>query len=402
MGAGSLRRWLRTPVAGLRDVAAADVLFGVVVSLSGFMSAVGATGSNAHNPNAGLAAAVAVLLMTAPVAVARRWPVAVCVVLAFSAPLNWVAIGHLVRCGAGLVAVFYVAFMLGVRCRIKPMIAGLALLAVNILCQAFSDPQLGSGVIVYMVPVAVAFTAAGWLVASRNATVAQLRARTLQLRAQRDENARLAVAGEQARIAGDLDGFLAGQVDRISGSATAGRAVLESSPEQAREAFEAISRSGRAALTRMRDVVANLKDSGTHPAGVEPAPVLAQLDRLLAEASEGTARLRVIGDPRLLTPGLELSAYRIIERLLEATDPDVTNDDASAADARSPVEVLVAFGAHQLELTVSGPTARQADARVALAAASERAAVHGGHLRTSTTDRQRTTVVALPLVAGHV
>jgi hypothetical protein len=263
-----------------------------------------------------------------------------------------------------------------------------------------SDPQLGSGVIAYMVPVAVAFAAAGRLLAARNTTVAELRASSAQLRAQREENARLAVATEHSRIAGDLDGFLTERIDRITAAATAGPALLAGSPDQARAAFETISRSGRSALTRMRDVVADLHDRG-EPAGTGPAPVLARLDRLLAEAGEGPAQLRVVGDPRLLPPGLELSAYRIVERLLEATD-----SDALGGPAADPVEVTVAFGPHELQLTVAGPV-RPAGAagprgtvRAALAAASERAGVHGGRLHTRTTDRRRTTVVTLPLVAG--
>jgi hypothetical protein len=396
MSRSSLTRWLVTPLA-LRDrIAVADVLFAAIVSGLAVQSALG-SGSNAHNPNAGAAAAVTVLLMTTPVLLARRWPVLISGALAVGAGLNWLLIGHLVRCGAGLLAVFYTAVVLGARCRIWSAAIGLGLLAVNIVCEALSDPQLGAGVIVYMVPIAVAFAAGGRLLRSRNATVAQLRTSTVQLRAQREENARLAVATEQARIAGDLDGFLADRVDRMSGAAAAGRALLAVEPAQARAAFETISQSGRAALTRMRDVVADLNNGAREPAGIEPAPVLARLDRLLADAAEGSAQLRIIGDPRLLPPGLELSAYRIVERLLEATDRDAT-----PVDLPGPTEVTVAFGPHELELTVTGPTARRADVRAALAAASERAAVHGGSMQTSTADRRRTTVVALPLVAGTV
>ncbi len=284
--------------------------------------------------------------------------------------------------------------MIGVRCRVRPAVLGLVLLALDVVCQALSDPQLGSGVIVYMVPIAAAFAAAGRLVSSRNTIVAQLRANSAQLRAQREENARLAVASEQARIAGDLDGFLTERIDRITAAAAAGPVLLAGSPEQAREAFETISQSGRSALTRMRDVVADLHHGGG-PTGTVPGPVLARLDRLLAEAGEGPARLRVVGDPRLLPPGLELSAYRIVERLLEATDRDTFGGFAD-----HPVEVTVAFGQHELQLTVAGPAGRRATVRAALAAAAERAGVHGGRLQTLTTDRRCTTVVTLPLVAG--
>jgi hypothetical protein len=396
MNRNSLVRWLATPLAGWERVTVADLVFAVALSALAVQSALG-TGSNADNPNAGATAALAVLLMATPVLFARRWPVQVCAALAFGAGLNWLVIGHLVRCGAGLLAVFYTAVVLGARCRTRVAAIGLALLAVNIVCEACSDPQLGSSVIVYMVPIAVAFAAGGRLLRSRNATVAALRTSTAQLRGQREENARLAVATEQARIAGDLDGFLADRVDRMSGAAAAGRAVLIAEPAQARAAFESISQSGRAALTRMRDVVANLNEGAGDPAVVEPAPVLARLDRLLADAAEGTAQLRVVGDPRLLPPGLELSAYRIVERLLEATERD-----ALPGDRPGPTEVTVAFGPHELELTVTGPSARRSDVRAALAAASERAAVHGGSMQTSVADRRRTTVVALPLVAGSV
>ncbi len=389
-------RSLVAPLAGWERVAVADVVFAAVLSGFAVQSALG-TGSNAHNPNAGATAALAVLVMTVPVVLARRRPVAVSAALAVGAGLNWVVIGHLVRCGAGLLAVFYTAFVLGARCRLRFAAMGLGLLAVDIVCQAYSDPRLGPGVIVYMVPIAVAFAAAGRLVRSRNATVAQLRISTAELRAQREENARLAVATEQARIAGDLDGFLAERVDRIAGAAATGRASLAGSPEHAREAFETIGQSGRAALTRMRDVVGDLTGAPGGPAGTEPAPVLAGLDRLLADAAEGSARLRIVGDPRLLPPGLELSAYRIVERLLEAIDGDLV-----PGHVRGPTEVTVSFGPHDLQLTVTGPTARRGDVRAALAAAAERAAVHGGSMRTSTVNRCRTTVVALPLVTGSV
>jgi hypothetical protein len=136
----------------------------------------------------------------------------------------------------------------------------------------------------------------------------------------------------------------------------------------------------------MRSVVASLRD----PAPTEPQPVLAQLDRLLDRAG-ADAHLRVSGDPRLLPPGLELSGYRIIEHLLLALEQGPS----------SRVDVAVAFGSDSLELTVVGRSARGNSVRPALAAATERAAVHGGTLHTEASGGRRTTVVTLPLAAGH-
>jgi len=100
----------------------------------------------------------------------------------------------------------------------------------------------------------------------------------------------------------------------------------------------------------------------------------------------------VTGDPRLLPPGLELSGYRIVEHLLS------TLEDNPAAR----VDVQLAFGPDQLELTVTGPTSRHTDVGPALSAAKERAALYGGTLRSQVSGGRRETVVQVPLAAGHV
>jgi signal transduction histidine kinase len=138
----------------------------------------------------------------------------------------------------------------------------------------------------------------------------------------------------------------------------------------------------------MREVVATLRDQ----APTEPQPVLAQLDRLLSQANLSDARLEVRGDRRMLPPGLDLSSYRIVEHLLLTLEREPT--------ARITVEV--AFGPDSLELKVVGPRARQGDARTALAAATERAELHGGTLRSISSAGRRETIVLLPLAAGQL
>jgi signal transduction histidine kinase len=137
----------------------------------------------------------------------------------------------------------------------------------------------------------------------------------------------------------------------------------------------------------MRGVVADLRDQ----APTRPQPVLAQLDRLLGQVTPAETRLQVTGDPRLLPPGVELSGYRIVEHLLVALE--------NHASAR--IDVVVVFGPDALELRVTGPSGRGNTVRPALAAASERAALHGGTLRTQTQGSRLETVVLLPLVAGR-
>jgi signal transduction histidine kinase len=379
-------RWLTKPVFGWRDVGIADLAFAVLLSADAVASTSGLTHPNAAHT--GLVAALAVLLMTAPVAIARRDPLLAAGLLAAGAAFNWLVIGHMVRCGAALPAAFYVAFTIGSRCRgSRRKTIGMVLIAINIACQGVSDPRLGASVVLYMVPISIGFMAAGRLLQSRNAAAERLRARTAELREQREQNAQLAVAAEQSRIADDLERYLPDQIDQIAAAARSGQDTLTAEPDEAQAAFVAIQDTGRATLAHMRGVVATLRDN----APTEPQPVLAQLDRLLGQAMQGETRLQVTGDPALLPPGVELSGYRIVEHLLVALE-----DDPGAA-----IEVRVQFTAEELALTVVGPTARRGDVRPALAAATERAALHGGTLHTKTSGGRRETVVLLPLAAGR-
>ena len=380
-------RWLTAPVFGWRDVGAGDIVWAFLLGALGVMSITGLTDSANHG---GFGASLAVLMMTAPVGLARRQPVVAAAVMAAGAGLSWGLFDNMVRCGVALPALFYVAFVIGSRTnRWRPAALGMALLFVDLICQAFSDPHLGgASVLPIMVPVAVGFMVAGRLLQRRNAVVIVLRARTAEARELREQNARLAVAADQARISAELGGFLQASVGAMAADASSGLAVLAERPDQAEEAFVAIQGTGRETLDHMRGVVADLKDQTS----TEPQPVLAQLDRLLGQATRAKAHLQVTGDPRLLPPGVELSGYRIVEHLLVALEDDPTAE----------IDVGVAFSPGSLELTVAGPSLRHGDARSALAAAAERATLLGGTLSSRASGGRLRAVVLLPLAAGHV
>jgi hypothetical protein len=368
----------------------ADVAFAVVLSALAASSLNGFSITGSSPQHASFGASLCVLLLTAPVMFARRNPLVVAAVLALGAAINLVLFDQLTRCGSALPAVFYSSFMVGSRSRRRRDHAalGTVLIAANVVCQCYSDPKLGPSVTIYMVPIAIAFVVAGRLFQARSAAVAALRRRTVELREQREQTARVAVATEQALIAEGLDGYLHDRIGEISKAAATGRAVLASSPDRAVDAFIAIQGTGRETLVHMRGVVAGLHDD----APTAPQPVLGQLSRLLAEFTPAQARLKVSGDPRTLPPGVELSGYRIVEHLLLAIE------NAPMAQ----VEVSLTFAPGALELTVAGPRARRGTSRAALAAATERAATLGGTLRTEASGGRRETVVLLPLADRHV
>lgn len=140
--------------------------------------------------------------------------------------LNWLAIGDLVRCGTGLPAVFYVAFVIGARRMAWPRVfLGGAALILNLICQACSDPQLGANVLLYLVPITLGFGVAGGFWRQRRANVARLRVETARLRDQRDATARLAVAADRARIASDFSSFLHDGVEQIAAAAASSNTI---------------------------------------------------------------------------------------------------------------------------------------------------------------------------------
>jgi hypothetical protein len=121
-------------------------------------------------------------------------------------------------------------------------------------------------------------------------------------------------------------------------------------------------------------------------AGIASQPALTQLDGLLVRAKGAGARLTVDGNPRALPAGVELSAYRVVEHLLEAVQ------DAPG------VEVGVRFADDALELRVTGPLRRRGAA--AIERARERAQLDHGRLEATTADGRAEALVSLPILAA--
>jgi hypothetical protein len=381
--ARDLRAPLNRTVAGLY---AADIVAALILSAY----AVGLTSGVVHtsHPHGGAAASVGVLAMTLPVAWCRRWPLAAAGVLAVAAVLNGVIFGPMVRCGATLPAIFLVTFAVGVKCDRARSAAGLLLCAGAAVAEGLYDPQIEAQGLVAVLPVLVAFFAAGRLVRARAETARELRRRSAELRRQREETARLAVLADRAKVTAELEGSLHTQIGVIAGTAATGLGALDADQDAARQALASIEHDGRAVLGHLREVLGSLQE----PASSEPQPTLARLSELLARATTADARLTVEGNPRTLPAGLELSGYRIVEHLLLALE-DAPN---------ATVDVRLSFYPDALELYVSGPPSPSADLRAVLAAARERASLHGGTVDSRLAGGVCYAMARLPLVSGHV
>jgi signal transduction histidine kinase len=160
---------------------------------------------------------------------------------------------------------------------------------------------------------------------------------------------REAVAAERAAIARELHDVVAHHMSVMVVQAGAARAVSESDPAATAEALRQIEASGRTGLTEMRRLLEVLKaeEDGN---GRAPQPGLARLSELVdaMRASGLPVEAVVEGSPRPLQPGVDLSAYRIVQEAL-------TNALRHAGGASARVVVRYDPGAVELEVADDGP-----------------------------------------------
>ena len=159
--------------------------------------------------------------------------------------------------------------------------------------------------------------------------------------------------------------------------AGAGERVLDDNPEQARDAFRSIRETGSEALEEMRRLLGLLRQKNDG-LSLAPQPSIARLGVLIEEvrAAGLPTELAVEGTPRTLAPGIELSAYRIVQEAL-------TNIRKHAGVASASVRVRYAEHEVVLEVDDNGNGGLETNGDGSghgLIGMRERAALYGGSL----------------------
>ena len=98
------------------------------------------------------------------------------------------------------------------------------------------------------------------------------------------------------------------------------RRVLGKNPDRDREVLAGIEETGRQAVMELHRMLGLLRKRDADPAHPElaPSPSLRRVDELVAQVREAglDASLTVEGEPADLPPGLDMSAYRIVQEAL--------------------------------------------------------------------------------------
>ncbi|MFE7128295.1 sensor histidine kinase [Streptomyces sp. NPDC057617] len=153
----------------------------------------------------------------------------------------------------------------------------------------------------------------------RTAYLDSVRARAEHAERTREEEARHRVAEERMRIARELHDVSAHHLALANAQATTAALLIRSHPEQAEKLVTALGETTGTALREMKATVGLLRQQGdTLDDPLQPAPGIARLHALLdTHASAGlTVTLTTHGESRPLTPGVDLTAYRIVQEAL--------------------------------------------------------------------------------------
>jgi signal transduction histidine kinase len=322
------------------------------------------------------------VLATVPVLWWRRSALAVTGWALLVVVVHDLVFGWVTRCGAGLPLAFVLAFLGALAPGRRRAWACLGVSALLSTAVVAVDASTGLEPLTFVLPILLLVFALARAVRHRTQMSVELRDRTEELQRLRDDRVAAEVSDDRARLSRELDGLLQERLGQLSSAADSGHDL---DTEAARGLFASIETDSRATLDGMREIVGLLRGGDV---ALAPAPSVAHLDALLARHG-AAARLTVSGDPRALPATVELSAYRIVEHLLEAM----------GAPSGAEVDVRVRFEQDALEIRVTGPAPRSSDLRTAVARARQRAAFLGGSLDVRVSRGHASALAQLPVTA---
>ncbi|GAA2658189.1 sensor histidine kinase [Streptomyces vastus] len=230
----------------------------------------------------------------------------------------------------------------------------------------------------------------GHSVRNRRAYLAAVEERARRAEESRDREARRRVAEERVRIARELHDLVAHQITLANAQATVAAHLFDARPEQTRKSLKELVETTGHALDELRATVGLLRQSGDAGGPVEPAPGLSRLPTLLESFRRAGLEVSVHqeGTARPLPPGVDLTAYRIVQEALTNVTKHAGTGSARVRLAfnRDRVTITVADdggGARTVSTASTGPSGSTALDRppgYGLIGMRERATAVGGRL----------------------
>jgi signal transduction histidine kinase len=217
------------------------------------------------------------------------------------------------------------------------------------------------------------------------ASLAAAENRAAKAEADLDRRARQEAAAERTRIARELHDVVAHHVSLMAVQSEAALSLLPDKPAKAEHSVQVISETARVALTELRRLLGVLRSPSEARLETAPQASLGTLHEILDQVRHAGLKVdyEVIGVPVPLTPGVDLTAYRIVQEAL-------TNTIRHSQAARAKVTVRYDPGYVTVRVADSGqrdgPAPKSGQYRqglgagLGLAGIAERVASCGGNL----------------------
>jgi signal transduction histidine kinase len=305
-----------------------------------------------HSPVAARAAAIPMSFALAAVVALRRRAPEKMLLLAIGTGLAQVALDVQTNPGdAAFLVIIYTCASNGARWSSRlALAAGLSAASVSMLRWTPRGPNSTIWTTLLQTFFLTVIFALSWVVGdrlrTRRAYYAELEERNARLHREREAQSKAAVAAERARIARELHDVVAHNVSVMVVQADGAAYVLDTAPDQAKQALATISTTGRQALAEMRRLLGLLRAGDDAGGEYLPQPGVDQLADLINQVRGAglPVRFEVAGDARPLSSGVELTAYRIVQEAL-------TNVRKHGGDGAS-ASVLLGFGDSALDLLI--------------------------------------------------
>jgi signal transduction histidine kinase len=257
----------------------------------------------------------------------------------------------------------------------RDFIVGCGIVIVGIgFASAWLDQFVGGTIMFVAIPL-VSMIVVRRIVHEREARVDVLTARAEVLEREQELRIREAAELERSRIARELHDVVAHKVSVMVVQAGAERSVLDPAATSTEETLRTIEETGREALVELRRLLGVLRSGEER--SLAPQPTLSDVDALIAQVRDAgvDVELQIEGERRPLAPGVELSAFRIVQEALTNVLKHAGGAHAFVALRFQPAELEIEVRDEGGATSAPGPGTGHG-----LLGMRERVALHGGRV----------------------
>jgi len=359
----------------------ADVMFALLVGVVSVAEAL-EPDSNATAIGADTFAYITIVIAAASLIVRRHVPLTVFTIISVTLGLFYLRGGGDFLSLLGLSAFYAVATHANNRRRAWIAILFGAVTLFGIAVVTVLDQPDGYSIdgAASMAASIVGTTAIGLFVRNRQRMIAETEHRATAAEADRQASTARAVAEERGRIAREMHDVVAHGMSVIAVQAAAAQEIVHDDPDKAAEVLGRIENVGRQSLNEMRRMLGVLRNGDDSSASLAPQPSLTDVRGAVEQSVEAgvATELFITGDARELSPGIELTGFRIVQEAL--------TNVLKHAGATATATVTIEFRADEVAIDISD------DGRGAVSALSssgggngligmrERVEIYGGSL----------------------